>query len=313
MTLTEFRYIVAVARKRHFGRAAGLCHVSQPTLSMGVKRLEEELGVVLFERSKSEVTITPAGEGIVAQAQRVLEEAERIKLMARHGEDPLSGPLRLGVIQTVAPYILPHLVGELHEQAPRMPLIIDEDLCTNLSEKLKNGQLDVILITLPFREPHISTWAVYEEPFVVLTPVDHPLHERERICIEELASQDLIVLGPGHCFREQVLGIWPKTGQGAIDAAHPTTVLEGGSLDGIRHMVASGLGVAILPCSAARSERHGRKLLSVHRFSDPVPKRRVALAWRTSFHRRTAVATLHDAIQRGRLGGVDMLVLPINA
>ncbi len=313
MTLTEFRYIVAVARKRHFGRAAGLCHVSQPTLSMGVKRLEEELGVVLFERSKNEVTITPAGEGIVAQAQRVLEEAERIKLLARHGEDPLAGPLRLGVIQTVAPYVLPHLVGELHERAPKMPLIIDEDLSTNLAEKLKNGQLDVLLITLPLHEPHISTWAVYEEPLVVLTPVTHPLHEREHIAVEELANQDLIVLSSGHCFREQVLGIWPKAGRHVGADAHSTTVLEGGSLDGIRHMAASGLGLAVLPCSAARSDRRGHKLLSIHRFHDPIPTRRVALAWRTSFHRLAAVRTLHAAIQQGQLGGVDMLMTPMNA
>src|SRR5262245_54631771 len=174
MTLTELRYIVAVARERHFGRAAEACFVSQPTLSVAVKKLEEELGVPLFERGPGEVTVTPGGQRIVEQAQRVLEEASRIRELAAAGRDPLAGPLRLGAIYTIGPYLLPKLIPILRKSAPTMQLLIQENFTHRLAESLKNGDVDVILIALPFQEPAVETQAVYDEPFMVAIPKGHP-------------------------------------------------------------------------------------------------------------------------------------------
>jgi len=312
MTLTELRYIVAVARERHFGRAAEACFVSQPTLSMGVKRLEEELGVEIFERSKNEVKLTAAGEEIVTQAQRALEEADRIKEIAEHGKDPLAGPLRFGTIYTIGPYLLPHLIPELHQRAPRMPLLLEENYTAVLAEKLKRGQLDVILISLPFAEPGIRTWPVYDEPFVVLLPSSHPLQGQTKISSEELARQNLLLLGQGHCFRDQVLQVCPECNRSAATEGSMQKTLEGSSLETIRHMVASGMGSTVLPCSAAGADQYSRRLVTIRRFADPAPTRRVALAWRDSFHRIPAIQALHDAIQASPLTCVEMLNLPLD-
>ncbi|MDX5333243.1 MAG: hydrogen peroxide-inducible genes activator [Gammaproteobacteria bacterium] len=312
MTLTELRYIVAVARERHFGRAAEACFVSQPTLSMGVKRLEEELGLEIFERSKNEVKLTAAGEEIVTQAQRALEEADRIKEIAEHGKDPLAGPLRFGTIYTIGPYLLPQLIPELHQRAPQMPLLLEENYTAVLAEKLKRGQLDVILISLPFAEPGIRTWPVYDEPFVVLLPSSHPLQEQTVISTEELARQNLLLLGQGHCFRDQVLQVCPECNRSATTEGSMQKTLEGSSLETIRHMVASGMGSTVLPCSAAGADQYSRRLVTIRRFADPAPTRRVALAWRESFHRTAAIRALHAAIQASPLTCVEMLDLPLD-
>ncbi len=178
MTLTELRYIVALARERHFGHAAEACFVSQPTLSVAVRKLEEELGVASFERAGSALTVTPIGERIVAQAQRALQEAESVKDVAKAGQDQLSGPLRIGAIYTIGPYIFPPLIPLLHKLAPDMPLVIEENFTAVLAGKLKRGELDVIIISLPFAESGIVTLPLYREPFVVLLPPAHPLTAR---------------------------------------------------------------------------------------------------------------------------------------
>lgn len=295
MTLNELRYIVAVARERHFGHAAEACFISQPTLSVAVKKLEQELGLSLFERRKGEVSVTPVGEQIVAQAQRVLEEASGIQQIARHGQDQLDGPLRLGAIYTIGPYLLPHLIPQLAERAPKMPLMIEENYTAVLSEKLKRGELDVILISLPFDEPGVETRALYEEPFVLLLPSSHPLNQKKRFEIDDLRNEDVLLLGAGHCFRDQVLEVCPDCMRRRSESS-PAQTLEGGSLETIRYMVASGLGVTILPCSAAGAERFSERLLSIRRFNQAAPSRVVALAWRKSFPRPEAIAALQEAV-----------------
>lgn len=295
MTLNELRYIVAVARERHFGRAAEACFISQPTLSVAVKKLEEELGLSLFERRKGEVSVTPVGEQIVAQAQRVLEEASSIRQLARLGQDQLDGPLRLGAIYTIGPYLLPHLIPQLAERAPKMPLIIEENYTSVLSEKLKRGELDVIVISLPFDEPGVETRLLYREPFVLLLPSSHPLNQQETLDIHTLAKEDVLLLGAGHCFRDQVLAVCPDCMHRSSEGS-PAQTLEGGSLETIRYMVASGLGVTILPCSAAGAERFSERLLSIKRFKDDTPSRLVALAWRKSFPRPEAVDAVCEAV-----------------
>lgn len=306
MTLTELRYILAAAREGHFGRAATSCHVSQPTLSMGIKRLEDELGLKLFERSTHEVRVTAEGQAIIDQAQRVLEEAERITDIAKHGQDPLEGPLRIGAIYTIGPYLLPKLIPSLHELAPRMPLLIQEDFTSRLREKLRHGELDVIIIALPFTEPGVETLSLYDEPFSVLLPKDHPWADRSSLTSEELAELDLLLLGPGHCFRDQILQACPDCSHKANRSSALQKTLEGGSLETIRLMVSSGIGATVLPCSAL-IERDDPNTL-VLPFGKRSPKRRVALAWRSNFHRKSSIKTLTEAIARCTLPCIQLLI-----
>jgi len=296
MTLNELRYVVAVARERHFGRAAEACFISQPTLSVAVKKLEDELGVSLFERRKGEVSVTPIGEQVVAQAQRVLEEASGIQQIARQGQDQLDGTLRLGAIYTIGPYLLPHLIPELRQRAPRMPLVIEEDYTANLAEKLKRGDIDAILISLPFDERGVSTLPLYREPFVLLLPGSHPLNQKAEFDIKDLKQENVLLLGAGHCFRDQVLAVCPDCMHRSANDTSPAQALEGGSLETIRYMVAGGLGVTILPCSAAGAERFSERLLSIRRFKRNAPCRVVALAWRKSFPRPEAIQVLGQAV-----------------
>jgi len=295
MTLTELRYVVAVARERHFGHAAEACFVSQPTLSVAVKKLEEELGVALFERG-TEVTVTPAGQKIVAQAQRVLEEASRIKDLAAAGRDPLAGPLRLGAIYTIGPYLLPKLIPILRKTAPAMQLHIQENFTHRLGDALKNGEVDVILIALPFVEPGIETRALYDEPFFVAVPKGHAWETRKRITSDELMNESLLLLGEGHCFRDQVL---------EFCNAPRSRAIEGGSLETIRQMVAGGVGVTVLPATSINPNATDPliRILPLR----PEPSRRVGLAWRKSFPRPEAIEALRKSILATNLPRVEKL------
>ncbi|SFX69716.1 hydrogen peroxide-inducible genes activator [Marinospirillum alkaliphilum] len=295
MTLTELKYIVTLAQERHFGHAAERCFVSQPTLSVAVKKLEEELGVPLFERSKSAVQLTPIGEKVVEQARKVLEQASAIKEMAHQGKDQLTSPLRVGAIYTIGPYLFPHLVPALQALAPQMPLYIEENFTANLRRKLRGGELDAIIIALPFTETDVVTRTLYEEPFEVLLPKTHAWADRTRIPINDLTSEKLLMLGEGHCFRDQVLEACPAL-EANLKNPEQTLVAEGGSLETIRHMVASGLGITVLPHSAIGTSQYAPDVLITRPFDDPVPSRGVALAWRTSFPRPKAIDALVQAV-----------------
>ncbi|HUP94200.1 MAG TPA: LysR substrate-binding domain-containing protein [Burkholderiales bacterium] len=305
MTLTELRYIVALARERHFGRAAEKCFVSQPTLSVAVKKLEDELGVALFERGSAEVTVTPVGERIVEQAQRVLEEAASIKQLAQHGKDELATPLRFGAIYTIGPYLMPQLIPLLHRRAPNMQLHIQENFTVRLAQLLKNGELDLVALSLPFAEPGLVTQAVYDEPFKVLMPATHPWAKKARIPATDLCRENLLLLSMGNCFRDQVLetcaGVERLPDEGMRQS------LEGSSLETIRHMVASGVGITVLPAAAAEGRTVDNRLTTVRPFASPVPSRRVVLAWRRSFPRPKAVEVVRQAILACKLPGVTML------
>jgi LysR family hydrogen peroxide-inducible transcriptional activator len=294
VTLTELRYIVAVARERHFGHAAQSCFVSQPTLSVAIKKLEEELGVVLFERGPGEVTVTPVGQRVVEQAQRVLEESARVKDIASSAKDPLAGPLRLGAIYTIGPYLLPRLIPVLRRMAPTMQLLIQENYTHKLGEALKQGEVDVIVVALPFAEPGVTTRAVYDEPFLVALPQGHPLERKKHISADELTRESLLLLGAGHCFRDQVLELCSTVQRGPRGPLART--LEGGSLETIRQMVASGVGLTVLPSTSVHSGESGNDLIRFRPFTRPVPDRRVILAWRKSFPRPPAIEALREAI-----------------
>jgi LysR family transcriptional regulator, hydrogen peroxide-inducible genes activator len=302
MTLTELRYIVAVARERHFGRAAEACFVSQPTLSVAIKKLEEELDVKLFERGANEVSVTPLGEEIVRQAQSVIEQAASIKEIAKRGKDPVSGPLRLGVIYTIGPYLLPDLVKAAIERVPQMPLMLQENFTVKLLDMLRTGELDCAILAEPFPEAGLAVAPLYDEPFLVAVPAAHPLAKRQQISAEELKKETMLLLGTGHCFRDHVLEVCPEYARFSSDAEGIRKSFEGSSLETIKYMVASGMGVTVVPRLSVPKDAQPH----VHYipFSDPVPTRRVVLAWRRTFTRYEAIAALRNAIYACPLDGV---------
>ena len=303
MTLTELRYIVMLARERHFGRAAEKCHVSQPTLSVALKKVEHKYGVILFERTPSEVRLTPTGEQIARQAERVLEEAGRLKEIAQQGKDPLIGALRLGVIYTIAPYLLPRLVPALHARAPHMPMYLQENFTVNLGEQLRRGDLDAIIVALPFSEPGIVSRPVYDEPFCVVMPMHHPMAKQAAIPPDQIAGENLLLLGQGNCFRDQVVQACPHLSEpGGANGA-----LEGSSLETVRHMVASGVGISVVPISAAKSWPQNGSLLQYRDFTQPAPFRRVGIAWRASFPRPQAIDVVRAAILDAPPPGVSAI------
>ena len=302
MTLTELRYIVAVARERHFGHAAESCFVSQPTLSVAIKKLEQELGVALFERGPGEVSVTPVGQKIVEQAQRVLEDASRIRDLAASGHDPLAGTLRLGAIHTIGPYLLPRLVPILRRTVPAMQLHLQESFTHRLAESLKQGEVDVIVVALPFDEPGCTTLALYDEPFLVALPQGHRWEKRRQISADELNKESLLLLGEGHCLRDQVLEFCGSQGRGGRARS-----LEGGSLETIRQMVAGGVGVTVLPSTSIASGGGADALIRIRPFAKPAPQRRVALAWRKSFPRPQAIEAIRGAILACGLPGITKL------
>jgi LysR family hydrogen peroxide-inducible transcriptional activator len=289
MTLAELRYIVAVARERHFRRAAGRCCVSQPALSAAVAKLEDELGVRLFERSKSEVGLTPVGERVVEQAQRVLDEAERISEIAGSGRDPLVGALKLGAIFTVGPYMFPSLIPAIKALAPQMPLQVEENLTSNLTVLLREGNLDAILVAEPFEVAGIATEPLYEEDFVAIVAADHPIAREARLRPDQLASERILRLGEGHCFSSQVSVLCPELNPNS-------EVQHGNSLETLRNMVASGLGVTLLPASAARGG-YDNRMVSCIPFEAPAPARRILLAWRKRSVREKAIAAVAEAVR----------------
>lgn len=306
MTLTELRYIIAVANERHFGRAAEKCFVSQPTLSVAVRKLEDELNVTLFERGGGDIRVTPIGEAVVAQAQRTLEDAQTIKEIARSGQDQLSSILRIGAIHTIGPYLFPQLIPAMHRHAPKMPLQVEENYTADLARRLRQGEVDVVILSLPFEEAGIETRTLYEEPFVVVMPTGHNWLQHHAIAPEHLADENVLLLGAGHCFRDQVLQVCPACNRSAVSEDHLQATLEGSSLETIRHMVATGTGVTVLPQSAAGLDRYSESMLDSRPFTTPV-KRTVALAWRRSFPRPQALDVIHTAIRECRLAGVEHL------
>jgi LysR family hydrogen peroxide-inducible transcriptional activator len=296
---------VAVAREKHFGRAADACFVSQPTLSVSVKKLEAELGVQLFERGGNEVSLTPIGEDIVQQAQRVLDEASQIKEIADQGRDPLRGPLRVGVIYTIGPYLLPRIMKSMIEHHGQMPLILQENFTVRLLEMMRTGELDVAILAEPFDDTGLNTQPLYDEDFLVAVPKKHPWAKRASLASAELKDETMLLLGIGHCFRDQVLEVCPESARFSANSAGIQKTFEGSSLETIRHMVAEGLGITVLPRTSVNSEED--PFLKFIPFREPIPNRRVVLAWRKSFTRDVAINALRDAILSADLPGCKKL------
>ncbi|MDH4478815.1 MAG: LysR substrate-binding domain-containing protein [Rhodoferax sp.] len=318
MTLTELKYIVAVARERHFGKAADACFVSQPTLSVAVKKLEEELDVKLFERSANEVSVTALGEEIVRQAQSVLEQAANIKDIAKRGKDPLAGALKLGVIYTIAPYLLPDLVRQVIHRTPQMPLMLQENFTVKLLEMLRTGEIDCAILAEPFPDAGLALAPLYDEPFFAAVPRNHPLAQKDSVSADELKNETMLLLGNGHCFRDHVLEVCPEFARFSSNAEGIRKSFEGSSLETIKHMVAAGMGITLVPRLSVPAEALDTKkrrkddafvkYLPVQDDKGALPPtRRVVLAWRRSFTRYEAIAALRNAVYACELPGVTRL------
>ena len=305
MTLTELKYIVAVAREKHFGRAAEACFVSQPTLSVAIKKLEDELDVKIFERGANEVSVTPLGDEIVRQAQQVIEQAQAIREIAKRGKDPVSGPLRLGVIYTIGPYLLPDLVKKTIERTPQMPLMLTENFTAKLLESLRTGELDCAIMAEPFPDTGLAVAPLYDEPFVAAVPSGHPLARRSSVSAEELKNETMLLLGTGHCFRDHVLEVCPEYARFSSDAEGIRKSFEGSSLETIKYMVASGMGVTVVPQLSVPKDAQPH--IQYIPFTEPAPTRRVVLVWRRTFTRYEAIAALRNAIYACPLEGVTRL------
>ncbi len=302
MTLTELKYLVTLAELGHFGKAAEACHVSQPTLSIALKKLEESLDLTLIERSKNKIVPTSTGEAIIKQAKVVLHQAAMIKDIADTGKNALTSPLKVGAIFTIGPYLFPHLLPQLKQAAPQMPLIIEESYTATLRKRLIDTELDAILIALPFKENDVVTKPLYEEPFVVMLPSDHPLAEDATIDPKALLDETVLLLGEGHCFRDQILTALPELKQKFIQNDYAMAASANTSLDTLKHMVATGLGLTILPMSATglNSQLEGSVVIRPFKPSNAAKKltRTVALAWRMSFPRFEAMDILSQAVNR---------------
>lgn len=304
MTLNELRYILAVARERHFGRAAESCHVSQPSLSVAVKKLEDELQVKIFERRSNDVTLTPTGAAIIEEAEHILAGCDKLRECAAQGRDPLTGILRLGVIYTIAPYLIPHLVGSVHALVPNMPLILSENYTSVLLEQLKNGQIDCAVVALPVSQPGLMMQPLYDEDFVAAVPSDHPIGRNDSIVREQLKEEPMLLLGRGHCFRDQILDFCSDIArsEGFIKKS-----VEGTSLQTIVYMVSQGLGMTVLPASSV-PYYGSNPMIKILEFEKPnVPRRRVVLVWRKSFPRTAAIEAVTKAASTLRLHGTRML------
>lgn len=314
MNLTALRYVVTLARERHFGRAAEACDVSQPSLSVAIKKLEEELHVQLFERTTTAVAVTPLGEEIVRQAQAALEQADHILEIARRGTDPLAGPLRLGTVHTIGPYLLPQAVGRMMAEVPQMPLVLEEDLAPRLLEMLRAGEIDCAIIPQPVADATLRTVPLYDEPLLVAVPAGHPLAALDSVSCAALKQETVLLPGAGDCLRDPVQKVCPEFGRPAGSPVGPPRSLKGSSLETIKHMVAAGMGVTVLPRLSlpdagppSGSPGHEDAPIRYLPFAGKTPVRRVVLAWRRSYTRGQAIATLLKTLQACELPGVVRL------
>ena len=272
MTLSELRFVVSVAHEKNFRRAATKSFVSQPALSLAIKKIENELGVLIFERNRMGIALTPVGELIVNQAEKVLEEVDKIKEISAREKTTQHTSVKLGLIYSVAPYLLPSIIPILKKNVPDISLEAEEDITINLIKKLKDGYLDAAIIALPFDIAGFDTQILYDEPFKVLVSSKHKWSKNKEINAKQLINEKILLLDNTHCFSMQVREACP----GISDN---TEVQAGTSLETIRNMVASNLGISILPKSAT-TKNYKNDEINILSFERPVPFRKVAMAYR---------------------------------
>lgn len=276
MNLRAVHYLVTLADVRHFSKAAELCHVSQPTLSTQIRKLEEELDVQLVERSPRKVMLTEVGEEIVERARAMLADADAIRAIARRSKDPHSGTMRIGIFPTLAPYFLPHVVPEIRKRFPRLTLRLFEEKTEDVIAMLRQGRLDAGLLALPIEAEQLATRVLFEEPFVLAVPESHALGSKKTITLDDLKDEELLLLEDGHCLREQALEVCQLAG------AHEKLDFHATSMETLRQMVAAGTGITLMPVMSVRPPIAHTDNLVTRPFAQPGPKRTIALVWRKS-------------------------------
>ena len=286
LKLKDLRYLVAVADQRHFGRAAARCFVSQPTLSSQLKKLEQSLGVQLIERAPNNVSLTPAGEAIVARARRILEATDEVVTLARSQHDPLAGRLRVALLPTIGPYLLPRVAPAVRKALPRLELHLYEYQTAPMLQKLHAGELDVGILALPVETAGLEARELYREAFSVALPEHHPLAARHSVRVADLKGEKLLLLEEGHCLRDQALEVCSRAG------VHEQQDFRATSLETLRQMVASGAGITLLPELAGRGAYRNARGLVLRPFAKPAPVRQVGALWRKSSARRGAIDAL---------------------
>ena len=289
MNLRDLQYLVALAETRHFGRAAERCHVSQPTLSAQLRKLEEFLGVTLIERRPRQIALTAAGEAIVARARRMLQDADDIRALARASQDPLAGRLKIGLIPTLGPYLLPLVVPRLQQELPQLQLMLHEYQTRPLVERISDGELDLGILALPVDTGPLETRPLFNEEFMVAMPDKHRLAKRRRMSLADLEDEKLLLLEDGHCLREHALTVCGNVGTQEQD-------FRATSLETLRQMVAAGLGITLLPRLAAEGPFGAAPGLAVRPFAPPPPARVIGAAWRRSTTRGAAIAAVCEVI-----------------
>ncbi len=290
MNLRDLKYLVALADLRHFGKAADACFVSQPTLSTQIRKLEDELGVVLVERAPRKVMLTAAGLDVVQRARRIVADVEQMREAARRSRDPESGTLRLGVFPTLGPYLLPHVVPTLRARFPQLELLLVEEKSDELLQRLREGKLDAALLALPLHDDQLHAEFLFEEPFVLAAPQQHPLAGRSALDAAELSDETLLLLEDGHCLRDQALDVCRLSG------AREKSGFRATSLETLRQMVAAGVGVTLLPALSVHEPIAQPANIRLVPFRGTAPSRRIALVWRKSSALDAFLHQLGDAI-----------------
>ncbi len=291
LKLKDLRYLVAVADQRHFGRAAARCFVSQPTLSAQLKKLEDSLGVQLIERAPNNVCLTEAGEAIVARARRILEASDEMVTLARSQRDPLAGRLRVALLPTIGPYLLPRVAPAVRKALPRLELRLYEYQTAAMLAKLHAGEIDVGILALPVEVDGLESRELYREAFMVALPEHHPLAARERVRLTDLKGEQLLLLEEGHCLRDQALEVCSRVGVTDQQDFRAT------SLETLRQMVATGAGVTLLPELAGRGAYRNARGVALRPFARPAPERHIGALWRKSSARRAAIDALCELIR----------------
>ncbi len=291
MNLRDLQYLVALAETRHFGRAAARCHVSQPTLSAQLRKLEEFLGVTLIERRPRRVGLTPAGEAVVERARRMLRDADDIRALARARQDPLGGQLKIGFIPTLGPYLLPRIAPRITRALPKLQLMLHEYQTASLVDRVVAGDLDLAILALPAETKSLVTRSLFAETFLVAMPEHHRLTAKKRVKSSDLSGEKLLLLEEGHCLRDQALEVCARVGTEEQD-------FRATSLETLRQMVAAGLGITLLPRLATEGPFASARGLVVRPFSPPAPNRVIGAAWRRSTSRAEAIAAICDVISK---------------
>jgi LysR family hydrogen peroxide-inducible transcriptional activator len=297
MNLKDLKYLVALADTGHFGRAAERTFVSQPTLSAQLKKLEEYLGVKLVERQPKNVQLTEVGKQIVVRARRMLDEGDSIVALARNNTDPFAGKLKVALIPTIGPYLLPRVMLKLRKALPKLGLMLYEYQTEPLLKLLREGEIDLGILALPVAQEGLETRPLYNEPFTVALPNGHPLAAKSAIKVADLKGQTLLLLEDGHCLRDQALEVCSRVDVREAEDFRAT------SLETLRQMVVAGLGITLLPETAVESPFGSQRGLTIRQFAKPAPSRSVGAVWRKSTTRGAVIAAVCDVLAGVMAGG----------